>query len=95
MEEITHWKNKYNRGIIKVFWKDTDIDKFHRLGAEGCVDIICSRLTETATGGTYYADHLPVIGRILFYLTVWTLEHNVWPTTFLWVSSYQGQLNML
>lgn len=62
MEEITNWENNYHRGIIKVCWKDTEIETLHRLGAEGCVDIICSRLTETATSGTYYADHLPVIG---------------------------------
>lgn len=70
MEQITNWKNKYHRGIIKVFWKDAELETLHRLGAEGCVDIICSRLTETAAGGTYYAEHLPVIGRIFFYLTV-------------------------
>lgn len=66
VEQITNWKNKYQRGIVKVFWKNTEIENIHRLGAEGYVDVVCSRLTENATWGKYYPDHLPVIGRILF-----------------------------
>ncbi|VDI31556.1 E3 ubiquitin-protein ligase mind-bomb [Mytilus galloprovincialis] len=61
VEQITNWKNKYQRGIVRVFWKNTEIENIHRLGAEGCVDIVCSRLTENATWGNYYPDHLPVI----------------------------------
>lgn len=65
VEEITCWENKYHRGIVSVFWKASNDEQKYRLGAEGCVDIICSRLTETASGGTVYLNHLPVVGNIL------------------------------
>lgn len=65
VQEITSWQNKFHRGIVSVFWKASNRIQFYRLGAEGCVDVYCSRLTETATGGTCYVDNLPVIGNIL------------------------------
>lgn len=68
VEEVTHWQNKYHRGIVSVFWKANNTTQSYRLGAEGCVDVFCSRLTETASGGTCYVDNLPVVGRIFFIL---------------------------
>ncbi|VDI44718.1 Hypothetical predicted protein [Mytilus galloprovincialis] len=61
VEEVTHWQNKYHRGIVSVFWKANNTTQSYRLGAEGCVDVFCSRLTETASGGTCYVDNLPVV----------------------------------
>lgn len=65
VEEITSWQNTYHRGSVGVFWKASNKTQFYRLGAEGCVDVFCSRLTETASGGTCYVDNLPVVGNTL------------------------------
>ncbi|XP_063412596.1 uncharacterized protein LOC134695302 [Mytilus trossulus] len=68
VEEITSWQNKYHRGSVGVFWKASNRIQFYRLGAEGCVDVFCSRLTEPASGGTCYVDKLPVVDfdKVLF-----------------------------
>jgi hypothetical protein len=41
---------------------------YYRVGGEGCVDVIYTRMIETASGGSYYADHLPLVGKYKVYL---------------------------
>ena len=57
------WDSPYVRGAVSVLWKATEEIGRYRVGAEGCVDVMYSRMTESATGGHYYENHLPFIGK--------------------------------
>lgn len=50
---------------MSIYWKYNNKLQYYRLGAEGCVDVIASRLTESTNGGTVYVNHLPVVGNII------------------------------
>lgn len=63
--ELSTWESKSFRGAVKVLWNDGP-DRFvkhYRVGAEGCVDVIFGRMIENSNGGTYYADHLPLVSK--------------------------------
>lgn len=58
--EVVSWDTRDSRGCVKVQWKsDWTLGKY-RVGADGCVDVICSN--KATFGGKYYRDHLPVVG---------------------------------
>lgn len=71
IQEVVTWDKKFHRGGVKVMWKNDSTGKVYRVGGEGCVDVIYTRMKETASGGKYYPEHLPVVdvvnpGVILF-----------------------------
>ncbi|KAK3101023.1 hypothetical protein FSP39_000330, partial [Pinctada imbricata] len=59
--EMKTWNKTGYRGGVKVRWKSDNTEKEYRIGGEGCVDVIYTRMAETASGGDYYADHLPLV----------------------------------
>ncbi|CAG2233178.1 MIB [Mytilus edulis] len=61
IKEICTWGTNGYRGGVKVVWKSDRSVKNYRVGAEGCIDVICVDKTDTNTGGNYYCDHLPVV----------------------------------
>lgn len=63
IKEICTWGTNGYRGGVKVVWKSDRSVKNYRVGAEGCIDVICVDKTDTNTGGNYYCDHLPVVSK--------------------------------
>lgn len=61
IKEICTWGKDGYRGGVKVVWKADKSVKNYRVGAEGCIDVICVDKTDMNTGGNYYCDHLPVV----------------------------------
>ncbi|XP_065929088.1 E3 ubiquitin-protein ligase MIB2 [Magallana gigas] len=71
IKDVVTWDKKYHRGGVSVVWKSDNTPKTYRVGGEGCVDVIYTRVKGTASGRVYYPDHLPVVdvvnpGQILF-----------------------------
>lgn len=64
IQEVVTWNKKYHRGGVKVMWKNDSSMSDYRVGAEGCVDIIFTRVKNATSGGKYYPDHLSVVGKI-------------------------------
>lgn len=65
IKDVVTWDKKYHRGGVSVVWKSDNTPKTYRVGGEGCVDVIYTRVKGTASGRVYYPDHLPVVGKIL------------------------------
>ncbi|XP_056020573.1 E3 ubiquitin-protein ligase MIB2-like [Ostrea edulis] len=61
IQEVVTWNKKYHRGGVKVMWKNDSSMSDYRVGAEGCVDIIFTRVKNATSGGKYYPDHLSVV----------------------------------
>ncbi|XP_048753764.2 E3 ubiquitin-protein ligase MIB2-like [Ostrea edulis] len=61
IQEVVMWDKKFHRGGVRVQWKNDSTSKDYRVGGEGCVDVIYTRMKETASGGKYYPDHIPVV----------------------------------
>ncbi|XP_076085072.1 E3 ubiquitin-protein ligase MIB2-like isoform X1 [Mytilus galloprovincialis] len=61
VKALETWGKDSYRGAVKISWKADNLVKNYRVGGEGCVDVIYTRMTETASGGNYYADHLPFV----------------------------------
>ncbi|XP_063408624.1 E3 ubiquitin-protein ligase MIB2-like isoform X1 [Mytilus trossulus] len=61
VKALETWGKDSYRGAVKISWKADNLVKNYRVGGEGCVDVIYTRMTETASGGNYYADHLPIV----------------------------------
>ncbi|CAC5404564.1 MIB [Mytilus coruscus] len=61
VKTLETWGKDSYRGAVKILWKADNLVKNYRVGGEGCVDVIYTRMTETASGGNYYADHLPFV----------------------------------
>lgn len=57
--DIRGWDNESSRSVATVTWS-TGSTNVYRLGYKGCVDL---RYVEEATCGTYYKEHLPVLGQ--------------------------------
>ena len=53
------FKSNVSNGWVRVKWAVTNIVGEYRLGAEGAVEVVASKLEN---GGQVYADHLPVVG---------------------------------
>lgn len=60
--KLVTWNNNSYRGGVQIKWKSMSDIKTFRLGGEGCVDVIYTRVTENASGGNYYPEHLPRVG---------------------------------
>lgn len=54
---------------VEVAW-DTGHINVYRLGYKGCVDV---KAVESASGGFYYKDHLPVFSTFFYFLLVMIL----------------------
>ena len=61
VKELVTWGKDSYRGAVQILWKADSKKKNYRVGGEGCVDVIYTRMIETASGGSYYADHLPLV----------------------------------
>ena len=52
-------KNGVANGWVRVKWDISNNVAEYRLGADGSVEVVASKLVK---GGKVYADHLPVVG---------------------------------
>ncbi|KAL2738045.1 E3 ubiquitin-protein ligase MIB2-like isoform X3 [Vespula squamosa] len=57
--DIRGWDNESNRSVATVTWSIGSTNVY-RLGYKGCVDLC---YIEEATAGTYYKEHLPLLGQ--------------------------------
>lgn len=57
--DIRGWDNESCRSVATVTWS-TGSTNVYRLGYKGCVDLC---YVEEAMSGTYYKDHLPLLGQ--------------------------------
>ena len=57
--DIRGWDNESSRSVATVTWSSGSTNVY-RLGYKGCVDLC---YIEEATSGTYYKEHLPVLGQ--------------------------------
>ncbi|KAJ8668122.1 hypothetical protein QAD02_009785 [Eretmocerus hayati] len=59
--DIRGWDNESSRSVALVSWNESGSTNVYRLGYKGCVDL-CYVLE--AVGGTYYKEHLPLLGQV-------------------------------
>jgi hypothetical protein len=81
IQEVVIWDKKFHRGGVKVQWKNDSTCKEYRVGGEGCVDVIYTRMKETASGGKYYPDHLPFVGEEILHSckqSLWGILDSPW-----------------
>ncbi|XP_066147200.1 E3 ubiquitin-protein ligase MIB2 [Euwallacea fornicatus] len=57
--DVRGWDNESNRSVVNVHWLSGSRNVY-RLGHKGICDIKC---VEPSSGGTYYPEHLPVLGQ--------------------------------
>ncbi|XP_034951738.1 E3 ubiquitin-protein ligase MIB2 [Chelonus insularis] len=57
--DIRGWDNESSRSVATVTWRSGSTNVY-RLGYKGCVDLC---YIEKSTYGTYYKEHLPVLGQ--------------------------------
>lgn len=57
--DIRGWDNESSRSVATVTWS-TSSTNVYRLGYKGCVDLC---YVEEANAGTYYKEHLPLLGQ--------------------------------
>lgn len=57
--DIRGWDNESSRSVATVTWSKGSTNVY-RLGYKGCVDLC---YVEEATAGTYYKEHLPLLGQ--------------------------------
>ncbi|XP_026669972.1 E3 ubiquitin-protein ligase MIB2 isoform X2 [Ceratina calcarata] len=72
--DIRGWDNESGRSVATVTWSKGSTNVY-RLGYKGCVDLC---YVEEATAGTYYKEHLPLLGQPV--MTVSDNVANVTPT---------------
>ncbi|XP_012258103.2 E3 ubiquitin-protein ligase MIB2 isoform X2 [Athalia rosae] len=72
--DIRGWDNESSRSVATVTWS-TGNTNVYRLGYKGCVDL---RYVEEASCGTYYKEHLPVLGHVVRMMPV--TEQSSTPT---------------
>lgn len=56
--QIQDWQKESSRSVASVAWS-TNTTNVYRVGHKGQVDLIA---LEHASGGLFYADHLPLLG---------------------------------
>uniref|UniRef100_A0A0A9W5W5 RING-type E3 ubiquitin transferase n=2 Tax=Lygus hesperus TaxID=30085 RepID=A0A0A9W5W5_LYGHE len=59
--DIKCWENETWRSVVNVAWT-TGSTNIYRMGHKGKVDLKCE---EPASPGTYYPEHLPIVGKEL------------------------------
>lgn len=63
--DIRGWDNESSRSVANVTWFSGSTNVY-RLGHKGNCDI---KFVESASGGCYYPEHLPVLGLFISILT--------------------------
>ncbi|XP_057330330.1 E3 ubiquitin-protein ligase MIB2-like isoform X1 [Microplitis mediator] len=63
--DIRGWDNESSRSVATVTWASGSTNVY-RLGYKGCVDLC---YVEYGTCGTYYKEHLPVLGQSIMTMT--------------------------
>ena len=61
--EIHGWNNESEKSVASVRWPCSSITNVYRVGHKGKVDIKVAPGHTAAACGTYYPDHLPVLGK--------------------------------
>ena len=61
--EIHGWDSESERSVATVVWTSTNIQNVYRLGHKGKVDLKVAPGTTAAACGSYYPEHLPVLGK--------------------------------
>ncbi|OWF54450.1 E3 ubiquitin-protein ligase mind-bomb-like isoform X2 [Mizuhopecten yessoensis] len=59
--KLKEWNSHSQRGGVSISWKNAKEEHLHRLGGEGCVDVIFNRSKQSKSGGKYYPEHLPLV----------------------------------
>lgn len=72
--DIRGWDNESSRSVATVTWSKGRTNVY-RLGYKGCVDLC---YVEEASAGTYYKEHLPLLGQSV--KIVFDEENNLTPT---------------
>ncbi|KAK2175091.1 hypothetical protein NP493_753g01042 [Ridgeia piscesae] len=60
VQEIRGWDNESGHSVAHVTWA-SGVTNVYRLGHKGKVDL---KFVEEASGGSYYPEHLPILGHI-------------------------------
>ncbi|KAJ1522563.1 hypothetical protein ONE63_001749 [Megalurothrips usitatus] len=71
--DIRGWDNESGRSVANVTWT-TGSTNVYRLGHKGKVDL---RYIEPASGGSYYREHLPILGQGLEHVLVGALANRL------------------
>ena len=58
VQEIRGWDNESGHSVAHVTWA-SGVTNVYRLGHKGKVDL---KYVEEASGGSYYPEHLPILG---------------------------------
>ena len=58
VQEIRGWDNESGHSVAHVTWA-SGVTNVYRLGHKGKVDL---KFVEEASGGSYYPEHLPILG---------------------------------
>lgn len=58
MLDIRGWDKETERSVANILWQ-SGVANVYRLGHKGKADL---KYKTSAVGGTYYRDHLPVLG---------------------------------
>ena len=61
--EIHGWDSESERSVATVLWTSTNIQNVYRLGHKGKVDLKVAPGSPAVTYGSYYPEHLPVLGK--------------------------------
>jgi len=61
--EIHGWDSESERSVATVVWASSNVQNVYRLGHKGKVDLKVAPGHPANTCGTYYPDHLPVLGK--------------------------------
>ena len=61
--EIHGWDNESERSVASVRWSSSNAQNVYRLGHKGKVDLKVAPGHPAATYGSYYPDHLPILGK--------------------------------
>lgn len=64
--EIRGWDNESCRSVANVSWT-TGSTNVYRLGHKGNVDL---KYVVATTGGYYYKDHMPVLGKFMISIEI-------------------------
>lgn len=72
--DIRGWDNETSRSVANVTWFSGSTNVY-RLGHKGNCDI---KFIEPGSGGTYYPDHLPILGNCFIQHFRPNLTFNVW-----------------
>lgn len=61
VKDIRGWDSESGRSVANVIWSNSQMNVY-RVGHKGKVDL---KAIQVASGGMFYRDHLPVLGKLL------------------------------